>query len=91
MYKETLIESEFPRGTRMCRQNQWRKSLILKQDENRIFILRAIAYMDVRLHGCTPAWMQVVERRREQAAEVVEPRLEPAAERNPGWIYSELP
>ena len=28
----------------------------------------------------TPAWMQVVERRREQAAEVVEPRLEQAAE-----------
>ena len=33
-----------------------------------------------RLQGCTPAWMQVVERRREQAAEVVEPRLEQAAE-----------
>ena len=29
-----------------------------------------------RLHGCTPASVQVVERRLEQAAEVVEPRLE---------------
>ena len=35
--------------------------------------------------------MQVVERRREQAAEVVEPRLEQAAERSPGWTYLELP
>ena len=43
--------------------------------------------------------MQVVERRREQAAEVVEPRLEPAAKRSQGvrraqpsrWTYSELP
>ena len=34
-----------------------------------------------RLHGCSPAWMQVVERRLEQAAEVVEPRL-PAAGRS---------
>ena len=54
----------------------------------------------------TPAWIQVVERQREQAAEVVpvpllwrgarqggvvELRLEPAAERSPGWTYSELP
>ena len=31
--------------------------------------------------------MQVVERRLEQAAEAVEPRLEPAAERSPGWTY----
>ena len=29
-----------------------------------------------RLHGYTPAWMQVVEPRLEQAAEVVEPCLE---------------
>ena len=36
--------------------------------------------MDARLHGRTPAWMQVVEPRLEQAAEVVEPRLEQAAE-----------
>ena len=35
--------------------------------------------------------VQVVERRREQAAEVVEPRLEQAAEMNPGWMHSELP
>ena len=33
-----------------------------------------------RLQGCTPAWMQVVERRLEQAAEVVERRREQAAE-----------
>ena len=39
---ETLIESEFSCGTGMCRQNQWRKSLILKQGENRIFTLRAL-------------------------------------------------
>ena len=38
------------------------------------------ACMDARLQGCTPAWMQVVERRREQAAEVVEPHQEQAAE-----------
>ena len=35
--------------------------------------------MDARLHGCTPAWMQVVEPRLEQAAEVVERRWEQAA------------
>ena len=39
-----------------------------------------LACKDARLQGCTPAWMQVVERRREQAAEVVERRLERAAE-----------
>ena len=33
-----------------------------------------------RLQGCTPAWMQVVEPRLEQAAEVVEWRREQAAE-----------
>ena len=36
-----------------------------------------------RLQGCTPAWMQVVEPRLEQAAEVVERRWEQAAEE--GW------
>ena len=36
---------------------------------------RRLACKDARLQGCTPAWMQVVERRREQAAEVVERRL----------------
>ena len=62
------------------------------------YTLRALARMNARLPGCTPAWMQMVERRREQAAEVVpvpllwrgarqggvvEPRLEQAAETNP--------
>ena len=44
-----------------------------------------------RLQGCAPAWMQMVERRREQTAGVVESRLEHAAGRRPGWTYSELP
>ena len=42
---------------------------------------RRPACKDARLQGCTPAWMQVVERRREQAAEGVERRL-PAAGRS---------
>ena len=37
-----------------------------------------------RLQGCTPAWMQVVEPRREQAVEVVERRREQAAEESSG-------
>ena len=41
---------------------------------------RRPACMDARLQGCTPAWMQVIERRLERAAEVVEPRREQAAE-----------
>ena len=36
---------------------------------------------EVRLHGCTPIGMQVVEGRLEQAAEVVEPRREQAPEK----------
>ena len=35
-----------------------------------------------------PAWMQVVERRLEQAAEVVEPRLKQAAEESSGFKSS---
>ena len=69
---------------------------------------RALAYRDVRLHGCRAFGelsQAVVERRREQAAEVpipllwrgarqggvVEPRLEQAVEMNPERIQSELP
>ena len=32
--------------------------------------------VQARLQGCTPAWIRVVERRLEQAAEAVEPRRE---------------
>ena len=44
----------------------------------------AVIPAQARLQGCTPAWMQVVEPRREQTAEVVEPRLEQAAEESSG-------
>ena len=43
-------------------------------------IIYGHACMDAHLQGCTPAWMQVVEPRLEQAAEVVERRREQAAE-----------
>ena len=40
----------------------------------------AVILTKARLHGCTPAWMQVVEPRLEQAAEAVERRREQTAE-----------
>ena len=43
-----------------------------------------------RLQGCTPAWMQVVERRLEQAAEVVEPRREQATEEGNDRVVNRL-
>ena len=47
-------------------------------------ITSAVIPAQARLQGCTPAWMQVVEPRLEQAAEVVEPRLEQVAEESSG-------
>ena len=85
LQKESLIHSEILCGTGMCRPKSDNPAMTSVIDfEARAFgelsraVEIALHLARSRLHGCTPAWMQVVERRREQAAEVVEPRL-PAA------------
>ena len=53
-------------------------------DDGGGYYRRLVIPAQARLQGCTPAWMQVVEPRREQAAEVVGRRLELAAEESSG-------
>ena len=68
---------EFTRRAALCGQiRQFMR-------ERAIFV---VIPAQARLHGCTPAWMQVVEPRLEQAAEVVERRREQAAEESSGFI-----
>ena len=87
LQKESLIHSEILCGTGMCRPKSDNPAMTSVIDfEARAFgelsraVEIALHLARSRLHGCTPAWMQVVERRREQAAEVVERRREQAAE-----------